>query len=108
VDQTAYNSQAWRRLPRETCRIAELFGELVGPCSGPIHRHHVDPEDPDCRTIQVCQTHHPTLHAALRNLTRDRTRRRCNHQHRYDHARRECEERIERGSMRGLDRHSTL
>lgn len=94
MEATVYNSRAWRRLPRETCRIAELFGPAAGPCHGLIDRHHVDPDDPDSRTIEVCHRHHPMLETALRNLMRAGRRRRCPHNHRYPGARAECERRL--------------
>jgi len=94
MEHRVYNRRAWRELPRDECVVAFLFGEAVGPCSHPIDRHHVDPDDPDSRSVQVCHRHHPSLQAALRVLTRPVRRRRCPHVHRYDHARRECEARL--------------
>jgi hypothetical protein len=87
-----YNRQAWRELPRNYCAVALLFGDVAGPCRGLIHHHHVDPDNPSSRTVQVCAAHHPKVHAALRSLTP--ARRRCSHHHRYDWARRECERRL--------------
>jgi hypothetical protein len=87
-----YNTQAWRELPRSHCAVDLLLGGAAGPCAGKIHHHHVDPDDPYSRTLQVCASHHPKLHAALRSLSR--RPKRCTHQHRYDWARRECERRL--------------
>jgi hypothetical protein len=87
-----YNTSRWRGLPRDYCIAEYLLGDAAGPCTGLIHHHHVDPTDPDSRTVQVCQAHHPKIHAILRGLAP--RRRRCTHNHRYDHARRECERRL--------------
>lgn len=88
-----YNTSAWRSLPRDYCAVSLLLDEAAGPCRGLIHHHHVDPTDPDSRTVQVCAAHHPKVHALLRTLGSSEVRR-CTHNHRYDHARRECEERM--------------
>ena len=88
----------WRdRLPRERCVIEELFGAAAGECKGLIHRHHVDPDDPDSRTIEVCNAHHQKVHAALRAITAEPEWRRCPHRpgtHRYAWAKEECERRL--------------
>jgi hypothetical protein len=88
-----YNTSAWRDLPRNYCLVGELLGDVAGTCHGLIHHHHVDPTDPDSRTVQVCASHHPKVHALLRRFDAGE-RRRCGHRHRYDHARRECEQRL--------------
>lgn len=94
MEHTAvYNTQAWRDLPRDYCVVELLLDDAAGPCRGLIHHHHVDPTDPDSRTVQVCAAHHPRIHALLRGVTSSRVRR-CTHNHRYDHARRECERRL--------------
>jgi hypothetical protein len=92
MDSTVYNTRSWRSLPRDYCVVSELLGDFAGPCRGLIHHHHVDPSDADSRTVQVCSGHHPKIHAVLKGL--GRPRRRCTHNHRYDHARRECERRL--------------
>ena len=88
-----YNTSAWRDLPRNYCLVGELLGDVASPCGGLIHHHHVDPTDPDSRTVQVCASHHPRIHSLLRRFDAGE-RRRCTHRHRYDHARRACEERL--------------
>lgn len=89
-----YNTQRWRDLPRDYCAVELLLGAAAGPCRGLIHHHHVDPQDPDSRTVQVCAGHHSRIHGLLNGLVCPR--RRCTHNHRYDHARRACEERLNR------------
>jgi hypothetical protein len=98
MDRAAYQTARWRSLPRDRCTVEFLFGPAAGPCHGLIHRHHVDPDDPESRSLEVCAVHHPTLQAALQRLTRPAERRRCGHRHRYDHARRECEARLNRAA----------
>lgn len=99
MHREVYDSRTWRELPRDgECTAEFLFGDAAGPCSGLIHRHHVDPDDPLSRTYQACAGHHPVIQAFLRRL-RDRAdrvlgRRRCPHEHRYAHARAECERRL--------------
>jgi hypothetical protein len=94
MEHTAvYNTSAWRDLPRDYCAVRLLLDEAAGPCRGLIHHHHVDPTDPDSRPVQVCAAHHPKVHMILRSLSTVRVRH-CTHNHRYDHARRECEARL--------------
>jgi hypothetical protein len=91
MDETVYSLTAWRELPRTRCLIETLFGDVAGPCSGRIHRHHVDPDEPYGRTIEVCAAHHPRVEAILRRLRQDPPG--CPHRpgtHRYAHAREEC------------------
>ncbi len=92
MERSAYNTQRWRSLPRDYCVIDELLGAAAGPCHGLIHHHHVDPTDPDSRTVQVCAKHHPQIHSMLRRL--EPRRRRCTHNHRYPGARADCERRL--------------
>lgn len=93
MHREAYSSREWRDLPRDgECVVAFLFGLRAGRCSGPIHRHHVDP--PDERSVQVCRRHHPKLEAALRHLDDGPAWRRCTHEHRYPGAREACERRL--------------
>ncbi len=93
MEATVYNRRAWRELPRDgDCVVSWLFGQVVGPCAGTMHRHHVDPRDPDSRSVQVCASHHPSLQAALRRMMRGP--RGCPHRpgtHRYPWALEECE-----------------
>lgn len=100
MERTAYDRRSWRRLPREQCVVADLFGDAVGECGGLIHRHHVDPHDPDSRSIEVCASHHPRVHAALRALRSLETAwKPCPHPpgtHRYQGAREACERRLNR------------
>ena len=99
MHREVYNTRAWRDLPRDgECAAAYLFGSAAGPCSGLIHRHHVDPEDPASRTYEACAGHHPVIESFLRRL-RERAdrlegRRRCRHEHRYPGAREACERRL--------------
>jgi hypothetical protein len=94
MERSVYNSREWRNLPRDYCAVSHLLGDTAGPCTGLIHHHHVDPTDPDSRTIQVCNSHHQRIHTVLRHLSSERPVRRCTHNHRYEHARRECERRL--------------
>jgi hypothetical protein len=95
VEREAYYTRAWRELPRDgECVVAFLFGRTAGDCAGAIHRHHVDPDDPESRSLQVCASHHPKLQAALRRLSARPTWRRCPHEHRYPGARVACEARL--------------
>lgn len=93
MERSVYDSQEWRRLPRELCVVALLFGGRAGPCHGRIDRHHVDP--PHDRSIQVCARHHPKLETALRHLEESpRPWKRCPHQHRSRESREACERRL--------------
>jgi len=95
MERTAYDRASWRELPRSgDCAVSFLFGGAVGPCGGLMHRHHVDPDDPDSRSFQVCARHHPKLQSALRRLTSRPRWRTCNHEHRYPGAREACERRL--------------
>ena len=95
MDRQAYDRRNFRSLPRDYCEVAYLLGPTAGECSGYIHRHHVDPADPDSRTLQVCNTHHQRLHAALRHLEAPERRwKPCPHPpgtHIYEGAREMCE-----------------
>lgn len=103
-----YLTPAWRQLRARVltrdgyrCTVARLLG---GRCSGTLHVHHLlsrreRPElalDED-NLISVCAAHHPQVEALREFVRRRRGRRRCRHQHRYDHARRECEARLNAG-----------
>lgn len=95
MDRSAYMRRAWRELPRDYCIVHILLGDVAGPCSGLIHHHHVDPADPDSRTVQVCNGHHQRIHAALRALSGSQRRwKRCRHRHAYPGARAACEARL--------------
>lgn len=79
------------------CTVARLLG---GPCHPILDVHHVVPAD-ECadpydldNLITVCHAHHPSLERLRRYLRMTPRRRRCPHNHRYDHARRECERRL--------------
>jgi len=98
MERSVYNRTSWRDLPRDYCAVKEILGEAVGPCRGLIHHHHVDPTDPDSRTVQCCNSHHQKIHAVLRNLASEVPVRRCTHHHRYDWARRECERKLNRAA----------
>ena len=95
MERQAYDKRSFRRLPREQCAASLLFGEIIGPCRGLIHRHHVDPDDPNSRTVEVCNAHHQSLHAALRALSGpEKEWKRCRHIHRSAEARQSCERRL--------------
>ena len=100
MQRQAYDKRAFRNLPREQCVVSELFGEMVGDCHGFVHRHHVEPTDPDSRTVPVCNRHHQRLHAALRALRApERAWKLCPHPpgtHRYAGAKEACERRLNR------------
>jgi len=91
MEKTVYNTARWRELPREACRVHELFGDAAGPCGGLVHRHHVDPHDEGSRTVECCATHHPQLHMVLRRLSKWRS---CPHRHRTRESREACERRL--------------
>lgn len=97
--KTPYYTRRWRRLPRESCEVAELFG---GKCRGPIHRHHVHPlsagGDPDGETIEVCASHHPMVEALVRKIHNLPEWKRCPHTHRTREAREDCERRLNRAA----------
>jgi len=99
MERTAYDRASWRELPRDgDCAVAFLLGGVVGSCHGLMHRHHVDPDDPDSRSFQVCAGHHPRLQSLLRSLDRGPRRRRCPHPHRTPEAREACERRLNRAA----------
>ena len=104
MERHVYDKRSFRSLPREHCEVAGLLGPLAGDCAGYIHRHHVDPSDPDSRTLQVCASHHSHLHAVLRALEApERSWKRCPHPpgtHRYPGAREACERRLNQGLYR--------
>lgn len=89
-----YQTSKWRSLPRDYCFVSVLLGDATGPCDGLIHHHHVNPIDPDSRTLQVCASHHPQIHAVLRGLASKR--RRCPHRHVTRESREACERRLNR------------
>lgn len=95
MHRAVYNTQHWRDLPRDgDCVVSFLFGKHAGPCRGLTAHHHVDPDDPLSRTVLVCARHHRHLETALKHLDRTPTWKRCRHDHRYDHGRRECEAKL--------------
>lgn len=102
MERHCYDVQAWRDLPRNSCIIEVLFGAAGGACGGLIHRHHVDKTDPESRTLEVCQVHHPTVEAFLDRLMSaeqlvDTRWKSCPHKpgtHRYPGAKEECERKL--------------
>jgi len=92
-----YSTARWRELPRDYCAVELLLGAAAGPCSGAIHRHHVDPDDPDSRTLPACAGHHSRLHVVVRLLERGR-RRECPHPHRTRESREACERKLNRAA----------
>ncbi len=79
------------------CTVSRLFG---GDCHPVLHAHHVIPVSDGGAPYELdnlltaCASHHPMLEAMRRYVLRKRQPRRCRHNHRYDHARRECERRL--------------
>ena len=98
MERTVYDKRSFRNLPRDRCEVAYLFGDVIGPCKGHIHLHHTDPADPDSRTIQVCNSHHQRLHAALRALLTpsEPQWKTCTHIHRTREGKEACERRLNR------------
>lgn len=100
MQRESYFTREWRDLPRDgECVVAFLFGRLAGACGGTHHRHHVDPQDPESRTLEVCAHHHPKLQAAARRLDERPKWKRCPHRagtHRYREGLIECERRLNR------------
>lgn len=94
MERQVYNTRAWRELPRDHCVVDLLLGGAAGPCRGLIGHHHVDDTDPDSRTVQVCNSHHQKLQAALRSLKRQPEWKRCTHHHPYPGGKAECERRL--------------
>lgn len=101
MERQVYDAQRWRDLPRTSCVAEVLFGEAAGPCGGRIDRHHVDKDDPESRTVEVCVVHHPILEAILDRLRAhaapETTWKRCPHKpgtHRYPGAREACERQL--------------
>jgi hypothetical protein len=104
--ENLYHTRAWAdaraaALLRDgnRCTVARLLG---GPCHRTLDVHHLvpanecsDPYDLD-NLVTTCRSHHVRLEAMRRYLLREREQhaRRCPHYHRYDHARRECEARM--------------
>jgi hypothetical protein len=74
--------------------VRDLFGPLAGECRGYIHRHHVDPSDPNSRSIECCNAHHQRLHAALRALEAPAQWKRCRHRHTTPEGREACERKL--------------
>lgn len=102
-----YSSPAWAEaraaaLDRDghRCTVARLLG---GECADRLDVHHVIPVREggawydDDNLITVCQSHHPMVESIRRQILHKRGVRKCPHDHRYDHARRECERRLAMG-----------
>ena len=102
MERHVYDVQRWRDLPRTNCIIEVLFGDVAGPCGDRIDRHHIDKNDPESRTVEVCLVHHPTLEAFLDALLVGKAAakplwKKCPHgrgAHRYPGAREECERKL--------------
>lgn len=87
---------------RRRCVLGWLLG---GPCSGPLHVHHVEPieERPDLayepdNLISACEAHHPSLEAFRRFVRARRAPRRCPHVHPTRAGREACERRLNRAA----------
>lgn len=80
------------------CTVSRLFG---GDCHPILHAHHIVPVEGGGDLYDVenlltaCQVHHPMLEAMRRYVLRKRAPQRCPHNHRYPHAREECERRLQ-------------
>lgn len=100
MERQVYDSQRWRELPRTQCVAELLFGTAAGECGGLIGRHHVDKDDPESRTIELCQVHHPMIEAVLdrlldrKPLEPRRAWRTCTHRHPYPGGKEACERRM--------------
>lgn len=101
MERHVYDVQRWRDLPRNSCIAEVLFGEAAGPCGDRIDRHHVDKDDPESRTVEICVVHHPILEAILDRLRQHRLRasgwKPCPHRpgtHRYPEGKEACERRL--------------
>jgi hypothetical protein len=81
----------------ERCTVSRLFG---GDCHSVLHVHHVTPVAEGGAPYELdnllttCASHHPMLEGMRRYVLRKRAPRRCPHNHRYPHAREECERRL--------------
>jgi len=88
-----------RVLERDQHRCSGRF--LGGECSAVLDVHHILPrseggtDEPE-NLLTLCHSHHPMLEAIRRAILSRRKPawRTCPHNHRYDHARRMCEERL--------------
>lgn len=109
MTEALYNTLRWRataarvrRRDGDRCLIDRLLG--VGHCSSTLHVHHVTRPDTvdewyaEENLVTVCAAHHPMLESLRRFLDRepDSTPARragggCQHFHRTEAARRECE-----------------
>lgn len=99
MQKSVYDKRSFRNLPREICTVEAILGDAVEPCTGLIHLHHSDPEDPSSKLVAVCAGHHPKLHALLRTLTASTERsqtgwKRCTHRHPYPGGKEACEARL--------------
>ena len=89
-----------RVLERDQHRCSGRF--LGGECSAVLDVHHIVSRreggtDDDDNLLTLCHRHHPMLESIRRAILKRRPRwKKCNHDHRYDHARRMCEERLNR------------
>lgn len=87
-----------RVLERDQHRCSGRF--LGGQCSAVLDVHHIVPRgeggtDADDNLLTLCHRHHPMLEAIRRAILHRRpARKTCPHNHRYDYARRLCEERL--------------
>lgn len=92
-----------RVLERDQHRCSGRF--LGGECSAVLDVHHIVPRseggtDEDDNLLTLCHRHHPTLEAIRRAVLGRRKPiwRKCRHNHRYDHARRMCHEKLNRAA----------
>lgn len=90
-----------RVLERDYGRCSGRF--LGGECSAILDVHHIVPRreggtDDDDNLLTVCHSHHPMLEAVRRAILFRRPRwKTCGFHHRTPEARRQCEERLNRG-----------
>jgi len=82
------------------CTVGVLFG-IEDQCSDIMDVHHRLPRrwggtNEEDNLYAVCRSHHMRLEGILRRMRKEQEPKKCTHRHRYDHARRECERRMNR------------
>lgn len=91
-----YDTQRWDRVREEVLeRDRKCVLDWLGPCSGPMHVHHLSYDDPyDAeRCVVVCQSHHGSADHLRRFSMKWK---RCHHTHRSRESREQCERRLNR------------
>lgn len=101
---TIYDTPEWQMIREQALKRDGgcVIGQLIGiDCEGPLDGHHKVPIEEGGafeidNVITLCHSHHPMLEGFRRRVLRFEAPVRCGHNHRYEHARRECHERIRR------------